>query len=151
MRAIPWSLSAGALFALFPFAAPAGAQWTRVPQVPASDVFSVAATGDTLAAGQDSTVSLSTDGGVTWRRSATVAPGLFSIDSVLVHNGRLHAGTDRQGVFVSDDLGVSWTGYSQGLVGLGSLATAELISDGDNLYLATIGGSAWVRNLAAGP
>jgi hypothetical protein len=40
-----------ALFCLLVVAAPAAAQWTRVLDVPASDIFSVWANDDTLAAG----------------------------------------------------------------------------------------------------
>ena len=36
---------------------------------------------------------------------------------MLVRNGRIYAGTSGQGVFVSDDLGSTWLGFNQGLVG----------------------------------
>src|SRR6185295_18944704 len=58
--------------------------------------------------------------------------------------------TDRQGVFVSSDLGETWTNFGQGLAGLGTLDIAKLIVRGDSMYAATIGGGAWVRNLTAG-
>ena len=140
-----------ALIALIALAAPAAAEWTRVAAVPTSDVFAVTAVGDTLVAGLQSSVIVSTDAGATWHPSATIAPGLNAVSTVLVHNGRLYAGTDRQGVFVSDDLGATWANYSQGIVGLGSLDIAELIVSGQNLYAATVGGGAWVRNLNLGP
>lgn len=147
-RVIPASAALLVVVAL-PGSAPA--QWTRVPQVPTSDVFTVSANQDTLVAGLDSTVFVSTDAGVIWSQSATVAPGLNAVSSVLVHDGRLYAGTDRQGVFVSDDLGGTWTGYNEGLGGLGSFDIAELVVHGDSLYAATIGGGAWVRHLGSGP
>jgi photosystem II stability/assembly factor-like uncharacterized protein len=145
------SAATAALLALAALPGSAPAQWTRVAEVPASDVFTVSANRDTLVAGLDSTVFVSTDAGATWQQSTTVASGLNAVSSVLVHDGRLYAGTDRQGVFVSDDLGGTWAAYSEGLGGLGSFDIAELIVHGDSLYAATIGGGAWVRRLDSGP
>jgi hypothetical protein len=132
-------------------AAPAAAQWTRIPDVPASDVFSVWANGDTIAAGADTAVYVSTNGGATWKRSAKVAPGVSTINGVWVRNGRLYAGAFGQGVHVSDDLGTTWLDFNQGLVGgfaNTQLNISYLLVRGDSLYAATEGG-AWVRNLAA--
>ena len=139
-----------ALAALVALAAPASAEWTRVAAIPTTDVFALTAVGDTIVAGLQSSVIVSTDAGATWHPSATIAPGLNQVSTLLVHNGRLYAGTDRQGVFVSDNLGASWANYSQGIVGLGSLDIVELIVSGQNLYLATEGGGAWIRSLGSG-
>ncbi len=140
------------LLGLLVVAVPAAAQWTRVPEVPAADVFSVWANGDTIAAGVDTAVYVSTDTGATWKRSVQVAPGVNRIGAVWVRHGRLYAGTFGQGMFVSDDLGTTWLGFNQGLVG-GFLDTQlnieDLVVRGDSLYAATEGG-AWVCNLAAG-
>jgi hypothetical protein len=133
-------------------AAPAWAQWSRIVELPASDIFSVWANGDTIAAGADTAVYVSTDGGGTWKRSVKVAPGVNTINGVWVRNRRLYAGTFGQGVLVSDDLGTTWLEFNEGLVG-GFLDTQRNISNflvrGDSLYAATEGG-AWVRRLAAG-
>jgi hypothetical protein len=140
------ALAAAALWlALAAPSAFATGQWTRIPDVPTTDVFTVWSNGDTLTAGTDSTVYFSTDAGRTWRTSVPVASGLNSVSSVVVHDGLLYAGTDRQGVFVSDDLGATWTGYSQGLGGLGGFDIVDLLVHGDSLYAATEGGGAWVR------
>jgi photosystem II stability/assembly factor-like uncharacterized protein len=131
--------------------APAWAQWSRVLEVPVSDIFSVWANGDTIAAGADSAVYVSTNAGATWKRSAKPAAGVTMIKSVWVRNGRLYAGTFGQGVFVSNDLGTTWLGFSQGLVGgiLNSqLFIEDLLVRRDSLYAATAGAGAWVRNLA---
>jgi hypothetical protein len=151
VRSVHRALAAAWLAAAI-LAAPAAAQWTRIPDVPASDVFSVWASGDTIAAGADTAVYVSTNGGATWKRSAKVAPGVNTINAVWVRNRRLYAGTFGQGVFVSDDLGSTWLGFNQGLVG--GFADTQLgiryfEVRGDSLYAATEGG-AWVRNLAAG-
>ena len=132
------------------FATPAFAGWTRVLDVPASDVFSLTSNGDTMAVALVATVYTSTDAGISWKPSTIVAPDLNQVRTVLVHNGRLYAGTDRQGVFVSDDLGTTWAGYSQGISGLGAFVITKLLVSGDSLYAATDGGGAWVRNLHSG-
>lgn len=133
-------------------AAPAAAQWTPVAEVPVTSIFSVWVNGDTIAAGSDSLAHVSTDGGVTWKTSAKVAPGVTSVQAVRVHNGRLYAGTFGQGLFVSNDLGTTWQGFSQGLSG--GIANSHLfISDflvrGDSMFAATSGAGPYVRNLAA--
>ena len=139
------------LFLLLAVVGPAAAQWSRVSELPASDIFTVWTNGDTIAAGADTAVYVSTDGGATWKRSARLAADVNEIRAALVHNGRLYAGTFGQGVFASDDLGDTWTGYSQGLAGPGVLVIMGLVRRGDSLYAATEGAGAWVRNLASGP
>ncbi len=139
-------------FALLAIASPAAAQWTAVPDVPADFVYSVWAKGDTIAAGTDSVAWVSTNAGATWKRTARIAAEI-PVEAVRVRNGRLYAGTYGQGVFISDDLGDTWTAYNQGLVG--GIANAQLfIKDllfrGDSLYAATAGAGPWVRNLVAG-
>ena len=134
-------------------ASPAAAQWTRVLEVPASQMFSVWANGDTIVAGTDSTVHLSTDAGVTWKPSAKVASGVTSVQAVWVRNGLLYAGTFGKGVFVSDDQGDTWLAFNQGLVGglfNSQLSIVDLLVRGDSMYVATSGAGAYVRNLTAG-
>jgi len=134
-------------------ARPAAAQWTAVPGVPLVNIVSVWANGDTIAAGADSVVHVSTDAGATWRHSATVAAGATAIRDVWVRNARLYAGTFGQGVFVSDDWGGTWLAFNQGLTGglfNTHLFITDLLVSGDNLYAATSGAGVYVRNLAGG-
>src|SRR5512142_274463 len=56
-----------ALLALVAVPSPASAQWARVRDVPTQDVFTIWANGDTLAAGVDTAVYVSTDAGATWK------------------------------------------------------------------------------------
>jgi len=59
-----------ALFTMLLFTSAASAQeWTRVPDLPAANVFSLRAQDDTLIAGTVAVVYLSLDGGATWRAS----------------------------------------------------------------------------------
>jgi hypothetical protein len=141
------------VFALHVTALPASAQWTQVLDVSGTDMFSMFANGDTIAAGGDSLVHLSTDAGATWKTTVKVAAGVTSVQGVWVRNGRLYAGTFGQGVFVSDDLGDTWTAFNQGLVGGfldTQLFTSDMLVRGDSLYLATSGAGVWVRNLSVG-
>ena len=139
-----------AVVALLVLASPAAAQWTRVPDVPATDVFTVSTKGDTIVAGMATVVYLSTNGGLTWRESAIVSPDASRIRTAIIHNGRLYAGTFGQGVFVSNDLGATWSAFSQGLSGLGALIISGLVVLDDSIYAATVGSAAWVRNLDSG-
>jgi hypothetical protein len=134
-------------------ASPAAAQWDRVTAVPNTTLFSVAVNGDTITAGADSVVYVSTNAGATWKGSAIVAEGLDSVERVRMRNGRLYAGTRRKGVFVSDNLGDSWSDFNQGLVGgfgNSQLVIVDMIIRGDSIFVATEGSGAWVRNLVAG-
>src|SRR5436190_15366675 len=144
-------LSSGfGIMALGLTAAPASAEWTPVTQVPVTQLFSLRLVGDTIAAGADTAVYLSTNQGVSWLRSAKPAAGVVSIQAVLVRNGRLYAGTYGQGVRVSDNLGATWQAYNQGLAG-GILDTQLFIVDlevrRNELFAATAGAGVYVRSL----
>jgi hypothetical protein len=141
------ALLAGILFVV----TPASAQWARINDVPSTKVFAIRAKDDTIAAAVDTAVYISTDSGKSWRRSAKPVSGVTSVQAVLVRNGRLYAGTSRQGVFISDDLGRTWQAFNQGLVG-GILDSQLDLSDlevrGDDLFAATLGAGIYARNLA---
>src|SRR5262245_27702376 len=106
-----------ALLAVVSLAAPASADWTRVTQLPNAPIYSVWVNGDTITAGGDSTVFVSTDGGATWRSSVRVVADPLEIDRVRMRNGRLYAATRRRGIVIRDNLGNSWNDFNQGLVG----------------------------------
>ena len=134
-------------------AAPARADWAQVPEVPTTQLFSLFASGDTIATGADTAAYVSTNGGFTWKRSARPTPGVGAITAVRVHRGRLYAGTFGQGVFVSDDLGTTWSAFNQGLVGGfadSQLDEVDFQVRGDSIYVATAGAGVYVRGLAAG-
>jgi lipid-binding SYLF domain-containing protein len=132
---------------------PAAAQWTRVLGEPLTNVSSVWANGDTIAAAADSTVYVSMDAGLTWKHSTRVAVGVTLINAQVVHHGRVIAGTFGRGVFVSHDFGDTWLSFNQGLTG-GRFRTHNFITDlllqDDVLYATTAGAGVYVRNLVAG-
>ncbi len=142
-----------ALALLLASASPAAAQWSRVTDLPATTMYAVRVVGDTITASGDSTVHVSTDGGVTWTHSAVVAPGVTSVQVTLVRDHRLYAATYGNGVFTSDDLGVSWQPYNTGLVGGffdSQLDVVDMVFRGDSLVAATAGSGAWVRSVRGG-
>jgi len=137
---------------LVSLASPASAQWTRVLEIPAANVFSVRADANTIVAGTRTLVYVSTDAGATWHPSTPPTATNLPIQAVVIRNGRLYAGTAGAGVFVSDDLGLTWQAFNDGLVG-GVLDSQLDVSDfavrGDSLYAATLGAGVYVRNVAA--
>ena len=138
-------------FGLVVAASPATAQWTRVTDLPASDVLTVRANGDTIVAGTTTLAYVSTDAGASWQPLSKPGTGVPFVQAVLLRNGELYAGTVGQGVFVSTDLGQTWQAFNQGLVGgiLDSqLDVGDLQVRGDSLYAATFGAGVYVRNLA---
>src|SRR5215472_8447754 len=148
MRAFVMLLVCGLLAGV---AAPASAQWIRVGALPARDVFCVRSKADTIAAGVDTALFVSTDAGATWRRSSKPVAGISEVVAVWILNHRLYVGTFGQGVFVSDDLGATWQAFSQGLVG-GAFDSQLDVEDfeqrGDSLFAATAGSGVFVRRLS---
>lgn len=141
-----------AALALLTLAAPASAQWTRVTQVPVTQLFSMFSNGDSIAAGADTAVYVSVDAGATWNRSSKPAAGVTSIQALRIRNGRLYAGTLGQGVHVSDDLGATWHPFNEGLVGglfNTQLDVVDFQARGDSLFAATSGAGVYVRGFSA--
>jgi len=148
-----WYSFAGLILGALAGPGPAAAQWSRVLEIPVTEMFTVWANGDTIAAGADSVVFVSTDAGLSWVVSTRPVPGVTSIQAVRIRDGRLYAGTFGQGVHVSDDLGATWHAFNEGLVG-GILDTQLDITDfqvrADTLYTATAGAGVYARSLKAG-
>jgi len=131
--------------------APASAQWSRITALPARDVFCVRTRADTIAAGVDTALFVSTDAGATWHQSAKPVAGVSVISAAWILNHRLYIGTFGQGVFVSDNLGATWQAFNQGLVGGAfdsQLDIADFEQRGDSLFVATEGSSVFVRRLS---
>ena len=141
-------LAAAAVFPSLP--STARADWAQVPEIPTTQLFSMFANGDTIAAAVDTAVYLSVDAGATWRKSARPVSGAGAIEALLVHDGRLYAGIFKHGAFVSDDLGASWSDFNQGLVGgvLDSqLDIVDFVVRGDSLFAGTAGAGVYVREI----
>jgi photosystem II stability/assembly factor-like uncharacterized protein len=88
--------------------------------------------GDSLFAGTQTGLYLSTDSGAHW--------SLFALDtdwvsSLAVLEGTLYAATESDGLFQSTDDGVTWSNDTNGL--MGSRTTGPIVSAGTNLILST--------------
>ncbi len=154
-RARQLVLGMTAALALIASAGPARAQWTRITAIPATDVYSVSVTGDTVVAGADTVAWVSTDGGASWRKSAPLGAFATTLEAVRVKDRRLWVGTSGRGVYSSDDLGTTWTARNDGLTGgiyESQLYVLDLEVRADSLYAATGGAGVYVRPLrTAGP
>jgi hypothetical protein len=144
MKTAPLILAALAIFARV---TPAAAQWERVTDVPLTNCFSVWASGDTIVAGADSLVYVSIDGGGTFTESKKPGAGVRAVTFARMRGGRLFAGTWGQGVFVSDNLGSTWSAFNQGLGGL-ALFIQDMAFSFTTVYAATGGDGAWSRSLS---
>ena len=111
-------------------------QWTRVQQLPSSDIFSLYHKDGILYAGGKNIIYLSNDNGQTWDSTTTV-PRFFEVDNIIVYKNELYATCFSIGVVKSPDGGSTWQNISAGI--------APFVSDfsefkGD-LYAATEGAS----------
>lgn len=142
-------IAAGLVLLASPSSA-ASVDWIPVEGVPASRIFSISATGDTLAAGTDSLVFVSIDAGGSWHPSVKPVAGVVAIEATVIRDRRLYAATHGQGVFISDDLGASWRAFNEGLVGGfqdTQLDVTDLVVRGDSMYAGTAGAGVYVRRL----
>lgn len=115
-------------------------QWSRISAIPVGDVPSLFINGNTVYAGTDSAVFISSDGGNAWKRSATIPNSPIYVDAVTSFGGKIYVGTGGDGVYVSADDGASWQPLSAGLGGAGSGFISSFAERSGVLYAATMGG-----------
>lgn len=98
--------------------------------------------------GTDDAVCVSSDGGATWADTAHVTPTLAL--AYYSAYDTLYAATSSQGVFKTEDRGVTWQAVN---TGLGSLNTSCLAIDDKNgyLYAGTTKASCWRLALEPAP
>jgi hypothetical protein len=116
-------------------------QWTRVQQLPASDIFSLYKKNNTIYAGGIKIVYFSTDNGQTWDSTSRV-PQLITVDNVIVHNDELYASSFGRGVYKSPDGGATWQNISSGI----SPIISDFCEYQGNLYAATLGDAVFKLN-----
>ncbi len=123
---------------LFLFFCPAFSQWTRVVQLPPSNIFTLFHKDDALYAGGTNVIYVSQDKGQTWS-STTAVPGLSPdssiIDNIAVYNNELYAASPSKGVFKSVDGGATWQDISAGI----TPSVSDFCLFRGNLYAATFG------------
>jgi hypothetical protein len=153
MRGARTGIRLAAASLLLALAAPsAHAAWSRVTEIPATDVYSLRVQGDTVLAGRDTVLHISPDGGTTWRRSAPVGATPAAVEAAWMHHGRVWAGTYGSGAYSSDDLGATWTDRNAGLAG-GLFGSHAYVLDFEEregrLYAGTGGAGVYVIDLAS--
>lgn len=128
-----------------------GAQWERVQSIPVGDVASFHIADDTFYAGVDNTIHISTDSGVTWSPTSQIPANGAFIDTIILFNGKIFAGTGGSGIFMSSNQGVSWQSMNDGLSGPGSHHISAFAIRGGVLCAGTSGsgvftlsGSTWL-------
>ena len=112
-------------------------QWTRVQQLPSSDIFTVYHKDNILYAGGKKIIYVSKDEGQTWDSTATI-PGPQLINNIIVYKDELYATCAPSGVFKSPDGGITWQNISAGLLFPDISDFCEFKGD---LYAATLGNS----------
>ena len=114
-------------------------QWTRVEQLPSSDVFTVYHKDNVLYAGGKKVIYVSKDEGQTWD-SITATPAQPFINNIIVYKNELYAASPSSGVFKSPDGGITWQNISTGLLFPDVSDFCEFRGD---LYVATLGNSVY--------
>ena len=126
----------------------ANAQWVRIEAIPPNtNVPSIYIEGNTIYAGADSVIYISSDGGTSWRKSNSINSAVDFVSSVVKIGNRIFVGTYNYGVYESTDFGLTWIERNEGLTNQASRTLADLVARGDSLYAGTIGAGVYVRSL----
>jgi hypothetical protein len=120
-------------------------QWTRVLQLPSSDISSLYHKGHLLYAGGKNIIYKSGDDGMTWDSTGTI-PQFFLVTSIIVYNNELYAAAPHKGVSKSSDGGTTWQIINTGLFP----DVADFCEFKGDLYAATLGNSVYKLNPANG-
>lgn len=111
-------------------------QWTRVQQLPASDIYSLYRDGAILYGGGKGIIYLSSDNGLTWD-STNAIPLFTRVDNIIVYKNELYAASYSIGIYKSPDKGVTWQNISTGIFPF----VSDLCEWNGDLYAATLGSS----------
>jgi hypothetical protein len=106
-------------------------------------INSIAFNGDNIYAGGDGGVYLSTNIGINWQKLTPDYLSSASVNTLVVFETNIVAGTAGDGVYYSTDNGINWT--------YGGLNNTDVISStisGNNIYVGTYGAGVWKRPLS---
>jgi len=110
-------------------------QWTRVRQLPSSDIFSLYRKDSILYAGGKNIIYISSDKGQTWDSTNSIP--LPSVDNIIVYKDELYAASYSVGVYKSADGGRTWQNIGAGIIPF----VSDFCEFRGDLYAATLGSS----------
>jgi hypothetical protein len=116
-------------------------QWTRVEQLPATDIFNLFRADTVLYAGGRDVVYFSKNNGQSWDSTAHIA-GVTTIDAFIVYKNEFYAGCWNKGVFKSSNKGVTWQNMGNSILPY----VSQFTEWNGSLYAATLGGSMYKLN-----
>jgi len=111
-------------------------QWTRVNQLPSTDIASLYHKDNILYAGGKNIICISQNNGLTWHSTSTI-PQLFLVSSIIVYQNELYAAAPNTCVFKSPDDGATWQNISAGIFP----SVSDFCEFRGDLYAATQGNS----------
>lgn len=122
--------------ALIVYSSSSFSQWTRVQELPASEITSLFHKDSILYAGGKNIVYISRDKGHTWD-STTAIPQFFQVDNIIVYRDEIYVACFSIGVFKSADEGNSWQNITVGIIPF----VMDFVEWRGDLYAATSGSS----------
>jgi hypothetical protein len=120
-------------------------QWTRVQQLPSTDIASLYHKDSILYAGGKNVIYYSRDRGQTWDSTSSI-PNFFLVTSIIVYRNELYAAAPNRGVFKSPDGGITWQDISSGIFP----DVSDFCEFRGDLYAATLGNSVYKLNAVTG-
>jgi hypothetical protein len=110
-------------------------QWTRVTQLPASDIYTLYRDDSILYAGGNRIIYTSKDKGRSWDSTAII-PSFTLVNAIIIYKNELYAGSYGHGIYKSLNGGQSWQNISDGFFPY----ISEFSEWQGNLYASSLGG-----------
>ena len=114
----------------------AHAQWTRVAELPSTDIYTLYRKGNVLYSGGTDKIYYTSDGGQSWDSTAVI-PGFVSVDNIIVFKNELFASSFSRGVVKSIDGGNTWLDVRTGIFPF----ISDFCEGNGDLYASTMGAS----------